>query len=239
MERIVIPLKCDYFNENNIPNNFLERINQEILKYGWKIINMLSTPFFLGLGKVETEISLFLPPQNHVFNGFYENDNIGIFFIFMSVTGYIIEWPPTFEIQLFGKWMKKVNGDHKLYHYLPKILLKFDEENKIPIRCDFTQPFFLFFQISSKSDEFIIYNQIPKGTTPSPIIFSPLSGQRMLYPVRTLHCHHDQCIELSELISQLNIDGSCPLCHCQANSSEIVLDITTQLMIIQMELPHM
>ena len=236
-EKIVVPLKCDYFNELNIPFNIREKINQILIQYGWETFHLISKPFFLGLEKIETEISFFLPPKTQFPDNFYENDDISIFFNFLSIKGEILEWPQTFRIQLFGKWMGKVNGDHKLYHFLPKIILSFDVENKIPIQCEFTQPFFLIFQVSSKNNS--VFNNIPQTLEPSPISFSPISGQRMLFPVRTLHCHHDQCIELNELITSLNIDGCCPLCHCHSSLSEIVLDITTQLGNIQLELPHL
>lgn len=209
----MLPVCNMKFKEEILPPKVLQVIKEPDLFKQIRFLDFLIDPFYLGIENEEYTFQL-----SH-----YSNSAI---FRFVTMNGDVIPWPQTFEIKIFGKWMKKPEGYSLLINYLPDA---FKTKGEIEFKSLIDNPSY-FLIIQECVVDVSLRNYLPSVYQGSGSPMSPISGQKMKYPVRSHNCKHSQCVDLDEYVEFVDNLKECPFCGKKAEISSIVIDSSIQMM---------
>ena len=203
----MFPPICCFISQDKLPQKILNDAFLPDICHKIEYLEFLSDPLFMGISEYTTEIDVAPFEESAIFR-------------FCSFDSNFLAWPASFQINICGKWVKKTKNDHSLFHYLPNGI---SLTEKLPVRCGVeNEPFIFIIQKIKYNSELLFTIPVVSGNIG--LTTSPISGKKMLFPVRSNICKHNQCSEIDEFVSSVDRKGKCPMCGIPVSLSSTIVD---------------
>lgn len=203
----MLPPTCCPISYEKIPHKLSSILSSPDIYHKIEYLDFLTEPYFLGISEHTADL---------IISSFEES----AIFRFCSFDGEILPWPSTFQINICGKWIKKTTNDHSLFHYLPSGISLI---GRLSIKCEIESIPFLFIIQKVRINSELLFS-IPVLSGNNEIIKSQISGKKMLFPVRSKFCKHNQCVEIDEYVEYVDRKGKCPICGIPVSLSSTIVD---------------
>lgn len=203
----MLPPECCPISHEKLPHEVSNILSSPDIYHKIEYLDFLSDPYFFGISEHTAELPV----------GSFEESGI---FRFCSFDGELLTWPSTFQINICGKWIKKTKNDNSLFHYLPSGISLI---GNLSVRCGVENKPFIFVIQSAKSNPELLFT-IPISSGNIGLSTSPITGKKMLFPVRSSFCKHSQCCEIDEFVNSVDRKGKCPICGIPISLSSTVVD---------------